>query len=61
MVVAILDTGAVPKALSPNAGRYSAWLVEELCTLGVDPQGTVPEPGHIPSELPAQDRIPWNL
>ena len=37
MVVAILNTRAVPKALSSDAGYYPARMVEELCALGVDP------------------------
>ena len=32
-----LNTGAVPKELSADAGYYSARAVEELCALGVDP------------------------
>ena len=37
VVVATLNTGAVPKELSSDAGYYSARAVEELCALGVDP------------------------
>ena len=36
MVVAILNTGAVPKALYSDAGYYSARMVE-ICALGVEP------------------------
>ena len=68
VVVATLNTGAVPKELSADAGYYSAKAVDELCALGVDPfvapemtrHGTRPEPaprGRIPKGLSRRDRM----
>ena len=37
MVEVTLNTRAVPKELSSDAGYYSARAAEELCALGVDP------------------------
>ena len=63
---AILNTGAVPREVSADAGYYSAKRVREICGLGVDPfiaaektrHGTKPEPaprGRIPKGLSARD------
>ena len=37
MVVAILNTRAVPKVFYSDSGYYSARLVEELYAFGVEP------------------------
>ena len=37
MMVATLNTRAVPKELASDTGCYSARAAEELCALGVDP------------------------
>ena len=68
VVVATLNTGAVPKELSSDAGYYSARAVEELRALEVDQfiapemtrHGTRPEPaprGRIPKGQSRRDRM----
>ena len=62
------NTGSVPQEVSADARYYSAKVVEELCTLGVDPfiapektrHGWVPPPaprGRIPNGLSPRDRM----
>ena len=64
----VLNTGAVPREVSPDAGYYSAQTVDDLYALGVDPfvapgrtrHGTVIPPasrGRIPGHLSAGDRM----
>ena len=56
MVVATLNTGAVPKVPYSDFGYYSTRVVEEFCALGVEPprhQAWTGAPGHIPSGLSA--------
>ena len=64
----VLNTGAVPREVSADAGYYSAQTVDDLYALGVDPfvapgrtrHGTVIPPaprGRIPGHLSAGDRM----
>ena len=66
------NTGAVPKAVSADAGYYSAQAVADLPALGVDPyvapektrHGHRPPPaprGRIPRDLSPRDRMRRNL
>ena len=62
------NTGTVPKAVSADAGYYSAKAIEALHALGIDPfiapdktrHGTAPPPaprGRIPNNLSPRDRM----
>ena len=64
----VLNTGAVPREVSADAGYYSAQTVDDLYALGVDPfvapgrtrHGTAIPPaprGRIPGHLSAGDRM----
>ena len=68
----VLNTGAVPREVSADAGYYSAQTVDDLYALGVDPfvapgrtrHGTAIPPaprGRIPGHLSAGDRMRQKL